>query len=664
MNRNEASKYTKDLLTKNGLINWHVRLTTDLTKPFLGMCSYRDKAIILNAHHIDTHGELEVLNTIRHEVAHALTPGMGHNELWAAKARELGCDNTSECASYSFSPSVIDAIRSGAEIEITYEEEIIRKPVYKVNKLVDKCAQCGKVAKEKDRYEAGNSVFIILECGHLTVKNIGTTSPFERITFDGDSTCQHNWNKTVCVKCNAKRLFPYQIEGCKALERANGRMAIFDEMGLGKTIQALGYLKFHPEQYPYLWVTKSGIKYQHAREIVRVLGKEHFPLIIRNSKDHFLPGVSGYVMSYDLFRNMPYEKIELAGIKSIILDECQAIKNPDSSRTRSLQRVVKNIPAIIPLSGTPWKNRGSEFFVVLNMLDPMRFHSFEGFKRTWVDTIWDGAKMIEGGISNPKKFKEHIADIAIRRERAEVMPELPLISRLKLIVEVPEHARKAYEAERQKLKDFMKDAIIDGEEDSLATHRQMMESIIIMRQIIGLAKMPSTIEWLEEFLEETDRKIVCFVHHKRCGEEIFKKMSDWCFENGYAQPLQLTSEKSPEERIHIQDLFNGSKHRLLVASTLASGEGLNLQTCSDCILHERQWNPQNEEQAEGRFIRIGQKANAVNATYVHGDNTIDTVLDSIVERKRIAFHNSMNKGEMATWNEQSLVKELVNALVA
>src|SRR6185436_8712868 len=91
MNRNEATQLTRALLDSNNLTNWHVRLTTDLSKPFLGMCSYKDKSIILNAHHIDTHGDLEVINTIKHEVAHALTPNCDHNAIWQAKARELGC---------------------------------------------------------------------------------------------------------------------------------------------------------------------------------------------------------------------------------------------------------------------------------------------------------------------------------------------------------------------------------------------------------------------------------------------------------------------------------------------------------------------------------------------------------------------------------------------
>ena len=101
MNRQIATNLARELLTNHGLQDWHVRLTMDMSKPFLGLCSYKDKSIILNAHHLDTHPDAEVLNTIRHEVAHALCPHEQHSDIWAAKARELGCDNTLACANYS-----------------------------------------------------------------------------------------------------------------------------------------------------------------------------------------------------------------------------------------------------------------------------------------------------------------------------------------------------------------------------------------------------------------------------------------------------------------------------------------------------------------------------------------------------------------------------------
>jgi SNF2 family DNA or RNA helicase len=126
----------------------------------------------------------------------------------------------------------------------------------------------------------------------------------------------------------------------------------------------------------------------------------------------------------------------------------------------------------------------------------------------------------------------------------------------------------------------------------------------------------------------------------------------------------LTAELTSEERFLTQEKFNSPNYRLMIASTLASGEGLNLQTCADCIMHERQWNPANEEQAEGRFIRIGQLANAVSATYMLAQNTIDDQFHSIVESKRARFHAAMNRGEATRWEESNLVKELAAAIVA
>src|SRR5204862_5403058 len=109
---------------KYNLKDWGIRLTTDLTKPFLGLCSYKDKCIILNAHHIDIHPDLDVIDTIRHEIAHALTQGHGHDGVWADKAKELGCLNTQPCSNLSFTPAAIDAIRSGATLEMEIEEQI------------------------------------------------------------------------------------------------------------------------------------------------------------------------------------------------------------------------------------------------------------------------------------------------------------------------------------------------------------------------------------------------------------------------------------------------------------------------------------------------------------------------------------------------------------
>jgi len=133
MNRNEASQFCRTELNQHGLKDWKVRLNSNPDWPFLGMCVHNDEAIILNAHHIDIHPHAEVINTIRHEIAHALVgSGNGHNSVWETKAREIGCDNTLPCSHLDIPAHVIDAIRSGATVEFEVHEErvehIIRTP--------------------------------------------------------------------------------------------------------------------------------------------------------------------------------------------------------------------------------------------------------------------------------------------------------------------------------------------------------------------------------------------------------------------------------------------------------------------------------------------------------------------------------------------------------
>ena len=676
MTRNEATSYCRARLNEFDLSDWHIKLVTSThNNVFLGKCSYKEKTIYLNSHHIDTHPEIEVKDTINHEIAHALVPNDSHGIKWRAKAIELGC-NGNPCATYALSPAAIDAIRSGDILEVDYVEEkriinvpteiTVNEPKYKITRYQDKCDVCGKVAKEKSHKEfRSNGILkrlVTLECGHIRIINCDSQSPFESIVFDGLPDCQHEWNKTICVKCDAKRLFPFQVAGARFLETQNGRAAVFDEMGLGKTVQALAYLKFHPECFPVLFVVKSGIKYQWMKEIMRILGEKYFPQVISDGKQGVMPGLKCYVTSYDLLRRFDHTKIKSLKIQTVILDEVQAIKNPDATRTQEVRKLCKEIPHLIPLSGTPWKNRGSEFFVVLNMLDPVKFWSYQGFLNTWVDYYWDGAKNKEGGIRNPARFKEHIKDIAIRRERTEVMPELPLINRMRLHCEIEEHARKAYDDEVSEFVKWYNELVISGEEDSQEASQNAIARLQRMRHILGLAKIPTTIEWCQDFIEETDRKLVVFVHHKDVGELIYRQLLEIGKEE-HIPILKLSADLSSIERFEMQQQFNTLKRVIMIASTLASGEGLNLQTCSDCVMHERQWNPMNEEQAEGRFIRIGQLAQSVNATYIHVQKSTDVHLDNIIEQKRRNFHAVMNKGEAPVWNEGSLIKELTNALI-
>lgn len=682
MTRQEASRLCRDELDKYGLKDWSVRFNTNPESRFLGMCSHKDKCIILSAHHVDIHPTPDVTNTIKHEVAHALTYGHGHDDVWATKAREIGCDNTLPCSNLSLSPEIIDAIRSGATVEVTFDEHVIRTPKYQITRLQDKCDTCGKVAKtalEKTVEMPGDTTpdmkFITLECGHMITRKIPKGTPFHTFQMGGDESCKHEWNKNACMKCGRYRPYAFQVDGMKFLEAAlavNKGGACFDEMGLGKTIQAGGVIFFHKELWPVLWIVKAGLKYQFSSFILNWMGDEHLPQVINGSKDWLMPGFKHYIIGYDMLvqkerklksgaiarQGFDISQFDRIGIKCVVLDECQQIKNADSARTQMVRRVVRD-RKVIPLSGTPWNNRGSELFPVLNMMDPTKFGSEAAFKREWVDYFYQGAYLKEGGIKRwkIKAFKDYTKDLCIRRERTEVMSELPLVNRTKLNITMDTTQEEAY--------DEAVDEFVKWYEAQAADLGGMaiIAAMAKMRHLVALAKIPATIDYVDEFVEDTDRKLVVFAHHKDVQSLLFDELKS---RYGEEMPvLQLVAEMNAYQRNEAQDKFNSAKRAILVASQLAAGEGLNLQTCSDCVMHERQWNPGKEEQCEGRFIRIGQMATNVNAVYAHleGITTTDPQLNAIVERKRIQFHAVHNNTEMTRWNEDSIMKELAESIV-
>src|SRR5678816_2566501 len=128
MERIKAMQYLRQRLDDNGLRDWKCSIVQ--SDKFLGMCIYRDKKIVLSALHVDTFPDFEIEDTINHEVAHAkCEPGVGHGEQWKMMASLLGA-NPKPCSDIGWSPELIDAIRSGDQIEITFEEEVVRKPKY------------------------------------------------------------------------------------------------------------------------------------------------------------------------------------------------------------------------------------------------------------------------------------------------------------------------------------------------------------------------------------------------------------------------------------------------------------------------------------------------------------------------------------------------------
>jgi hypothetical protein len=90
----------QQLFSEHGLAGWDFKMDRAMARA--GCCNYKLKTISISKHFMtspkSTYGSL--WNIIWHELAHALTPGHKHNEVWRAKAIELGSDGRTHCDHY------------------------------------------------------------------------------------------------------------------------------------------------------------------------------------------------------------------------------------------------------------------------------------------------------------------------------------------------------------------------------------------------------------------------------------------------------------------------------------------------------------------------------------------------------------------------------------
>lgn len=503
------------------------------------------------------------------------------------------------------------------------------------------CKHCGKIAVEKSRIDFGTSKLITLECGHISTEEVLIGADYNSI-----------------VSSDGRKLMPYQVDGIKFLEQSDARAILSDEQGLGKTVQALALLKLHREKLtPAIIVCPTTVKLQWHHEIIRWCGVNgYLTQVINSSKEIAAPGFNIYITTYDLLKTEKCFAHVANNIRFVVIDECQRIKNHLSERAKAVQKICKNVEHILPMSGTPVKNNAGEYFTVLNLVKPTIFPQYSRYIETHCDSYSNGYGYKVGGLKNPDRFHELTKDFIIRRTKAEVLPDLPKLSRLFQHVELDKRLNKAYADALKELDDMM----YDDEVNEMERSSNMLAIMSKMRKITGISKVEQCVDFVTEFLISNDRKITIFVHHHSVAAKLQADLNSWLTDGGFKPALMMSSSLNADERQNTVIKFRDEDYRVMIASTLASGEGLNLQFCSDAIMLERQWNPANEEQSEARFHRFGQD-NPVSVTYMIAAGTIDEYFTELVEQKRAIVASTLDNKEIQ-WDQNSLMKELATVL--
>jgi predicted SprT family Zn-dependent metalloprotease len=82
-------RLAQELLAAHGLADWSFAYNRG--KRTLGLCIYQRRAIELSIHFVLRNSPEEIVDTILHEIAHALVgPAHGHDRVWKAKCLAIG----------------------------------------------------------------------------------------------------------------------------------------------------------------------------------------------------------------------------------------------------------------------------------------------------------------------------------------------------------------------------------------------------------------------------------------------------------------------------------------------------------------------------------------------------------------------------------------------
>lgn len=519
----------------------------------------------------------------------------------------------------------------------------------------------------RSKYVTKGKMYTLLQCGckhvedALKLNNNGKVNLFPKANAKPEPKVNPVNEKSL----KNEEAYDFQKTGIQFVEgKAKHRAIILDQMGLGKTVQALLWIRRN-NIYPVLIVVKPSLIPNWWRACVNWLGHECLPIVtIDNAKSTAPKGGRVYIASFDMLWKKRALLCQL-GFKGMVVDEVQHMKNMGAKRTFACRAIAEKaidetgntkqlgIKRIVALSGTPIKNRGTEFYPVLNMVRPDLFPSEADFVRNWIRFYYKrdkhGTKVKIGGIRNLELFKDYTRNLIIRRLRDEVLPDLPKIDRQNSFVDMSIENKVAYAKMYKQFEAFMNSPNKQGKGRDNMTILQFISN---MRQICAIAKAEYAADHIEDFLESEESKITVFTHHHLA----IKVMCHHLDKRG----IEYLRFKSKEDMDNIDTFNEPDGPRVLVASTQSAGEGLNLQyQCHHCLFLERQWNPANEEQAEGRFSRIGAKFDSVTAVYLIALATIDEWMTELIEEKRV----SANIDKQGEYGESDTIRKIASILM-
>lgn len=435
-------------------------------------------------------------------------------------------------------------------------------------------------------------------------------------------------------------LRPYQVAGyhwLHYLSEVGWGGILADDMGLGKTIQALSTLQLYKDDHPSmsaLVVCPTTLMFNWENEIKKFTPKltrliHHGGERQRNKK--IFSEYDVVITTYGTLRSDIKFMLENE-FDYIVLDESQAIKNPQSKVTKAA--CLLNAKNRLCMSGTPLQNNTFDIYAQMNFLNPGMLGSVEYFRNEFATPI---DKFGE------KEQKDHLRKLLfpfiLRRTKEQVAKDLPAKTETILFCEMEEEQRTIYDAYRNDYRDKILGVI--SEQGIDRSQLTILQGLMKLRQICDspaiineTEKLPNASVKLDELAREISENIG---NHKALVFSQFLGMlaliREKLVEIGVKFEYFDGSTSAVDREKAIQSFQHNDEVRVFLISLKAGGVGLNLTAADYVYIVDPWWNPAVEQQAIDRTHRIGQTKNIFAYRMICRDTIEDKILQ-LQEKKR------------------------------
>lgn len=416
-------------------------------------------------------------------------------------------------------------------------------------------------------------------------------------------------------------LRPYQLQGVRwlgVLRRARMGATLADDMGLGKTLQVICNL-----EGKCLVVAPTSLVFNWADEIARF--RPALTVNVYHGKSRSLGDADVTLTSYALLR-LDLEQLRAREWDMVVLDEAQAIKNPESQVAQAAYALRGGFR--VTVTGTPVENRLEELWSQFQFTNPGLLGSREQFRRRYAETTPADAGQATAAL------RRTIVPFILRRDKKSVAADLPPRTDVVLHCELDESERTLYDALLQTTRKEVAEQLVGG-----GNVMKALEALLRLRQAAchralvpgQVATNSSKVEVLCDALEE-----VTADGHKAL---VFSQWTGFLdLVEPHLRERAITFNRldgSTSDRAGVVRAFqeepNGPSVMLL--SLKAGGVGLNLTAADHVFLLDLWWNPAVEQQAADRAHRIGQQ----NPVFIHrlvARNTVEEKILKLQESKR------------------------------